>query len=78
MINIWGLDLRGNVMPIIEYSSSGIMRVTLVVNVIALVENLFLLKGKLPMNCPYCNHPMIPGFVQGIRARHRDAELPFE
>ena len=39
------------------------MRVTLAVNVIALVENLFLLKGKLPMNCPYCNHPMLPGFI---------------
>ena len=40
------------------------MRVTLAVNVIALVENLFLLKGKLSMNCPYCNHPMLPGFIQ--------------
>ena len=39
VINIWGLDPRGNVMPIIEYSSSGIMRVTLAVNVIALVED---------------------------------------
>ena len=40
------------------------MRVTLAVTVIALFDVSILMKGELPVNCPYCNRPMIPGFIQ--------------
>lgn len=31
---------------------------------IALFDVSILLNGELPMTCPYCNRPMIPGFIQ--------------